>query len=117
MLYLQNAFRNSKLLSMKNKGKTLIVLKATQEKILAALQSVAGIVERRNTLPILANVLIRKTGVFFTDDEVPTSICQQRMKSSISTYFPLHMNTCSKELSKRASGFFTAAKLNLRNAP
>lgn len=40
----------------------MIVLKATQEKFLAALQSVAGIVERRHTLPILANVLIRKTG-------------------------------------------------------
>ena len=40
----------------------MIVLKATQEKVLAALQSVAGIVERRHTLPILANVLIRKSG-------------------------------------------------------
>lgn len=40
----------------------MIVLKATQDKILAALQSVAGIVERRHTLPILANVLIRKAG-------------------------------------------------------
>ena len=40
----------------------MIVLKATQEKVLSALQAVAGIVERRHTLPILANVLIRKTG-------------------------------------------------------
>ena len=40
----------------------MIVLKAAQEKVLAALQSVAGIVERRHTLPILANVLIRKHG-------------------------------------------------------
>jgi DNA polymerase-3 subunit beta len=40
----------------------MIVLKATQEKVLGALQAVAGIVERRHTLPILANVLIRKTG-------------------------------------------------------
>ena len=40
----------------------MIVLKAPQDKLLAALQSVAGIVERRHTLPILANVLIRKTG-------------------------------------------------------
>ena len=40
----------------------MIVLKATQEKVLSVLQSVAGIVERRHTLPILANVLIRKTG-------------------------------------------------------
>ena len=40
----------------------MIVLKAPQEKVLAALQSVAGIVERRHTVPILANVLIRKAG-------------------------------------------------------
>ena len=40
----------------------MIVLKAAQEQVLSVLQSVAGIVERRHTLPILANVLIRKTG-------------------------------------------------------
>ena len=40
----------------------MIVLKANQDKVLAILQSVAGIVERRHTLPILANVLISKTG-------------------------------------------------------
>ena len=40
----------------------MIVLKATQDKFLSVLQSVAGIVERRHTLPILANVLIRKSG-------------------------------------------------------
>ncbi len=40
----------------------MIVLKTAQEKVLSALQSVSGIVERRHTLPILANVLIRKTG-------------------------------------------------------
>ena len=40
----------------------MIVLKTAQIKVLSALQAVAGIVERRHTLPILANVLIRKTG-------------------------------------------------------
>ena len=40
----------------------MIVFKTAQEKVLSALQAVAGIVERRHTLPILANVLIRKTG-------------------------------------------------------
>jgi DNA polymerase-3 subunit beta len=39
----------------------MIVLKATQDKVLSVLQSVSGIVERRHTLPVLANVLIRKT--------------------------------------------------------
>src|SRR5690349_17310039 len=40
----------------------MLVMKAAQEKLLAALQAVSGIVERRHTLPILANVLIRKEG-------------------------------------------------------
>ena len=40
----------------------MIVLKAPQSKLLAVLQSVSGIVERRHTLPILANVMLRKTG-------------------------------------------------------
>ena len=49
----------------------MIVLKAPQQKLLEALQSVAGIVERRHTLPILANVLMKKTGAeieFTTSD-------------------------------------------------
>ena len=54
----------------------MIVLKATQEKVLSVLQSVAGIVERRHTLPILANVLIRKTGgqVQFTTSDLEIQI-------------------------------------------
>lgn len=40
----------------------MIVLKASQERVLTVLQAVAGIVQRRHTLPILANVLLRKTG-------------------------------------------------------
>jgi DNA polymerase-3 subunit beta len=40
----------------------MVVLKTTQDKLLAALQSVSGIVERRHTLPVLANVLLRKAG-------------------------------------------------------
>jgi len=40
----------------------MIVLKTSQEKVLGALQAVSGIVERRHTLPVLANVLLRKDG-------------------------------------------------------
>ena len=40
----------------------MIVFQSTQAQVLAALQSVSGIVERRHTLPVLANVLIRKVG-------------------------------------------------------
>jgi DNA polymerase-3 subunit beta len=54
----------------------MIVLKATQEKLLSVLQSVAGIVEKRHTLPILANVLVRKNGrdVQFTTSDLEIQI-------------------------------------------
>ena len=40
----------------------MLLVKANRELLLKPLQSVAGVVERRHTLPILANVLIEKTG-------------------------------------------------------
>lgn len=40
----------------------MIVFKSTQDTVLASLQAVAGIVERRQTLPILANVMLQKVG-------------------------------------------------------
>ena len=57
----------------------MIVLKATQDKVLSVLQSVAGIVERRHTLPILANVLIRKTG---TQLQLTTSDLEIQIRTS-----------------------------------
>jgi DNA polymerase-3 subunit beta len=54
----------------------MIVLKAAQEKLLGALQAVSGIVERRHTLPILANVLLRKSGgsVEFTTSDLEIQV-------------------------------------------
>ena len=54
----------------------MIVLKSPQEKFLGALQAVAGIVERRHTLPVLANVLLRKNGgeVEFTTSDLEIQI-------------------------------------------
>ncbi len=57
----------------------MIVLKATQDKVLSVLQSVAGIVERRHTLPILANVLLRKTG---TSVQVTTSDLEIQIRTT-----------------------------------
>ncbi|WP_171827027.1 hypothetical protein [Kinneretia aquatilis] len=39
----------------------MFVLKGTRDKVLAALQAVAGIIERRHTQPILAGVLINRS--------------------------------------------------------
>ena len=54
----------------------MIVLKAAQEKLLGALQAVAGIVERRHTLPILANVLLRKNAgdIEFTTSDLEIQV-------------------------------------------
>ena len=44
----------------------MLLLKTTRETLLAPLQTVAGIVEKRHTLPILSNVLIEKKGSMLT---------------------------------------------------
>eukprot|EP01031_Cornospumella_fuschlensis_P043520 gene43520-53209_t len=58
----------------------MIVLKAPQDQVLGALQAVAGIVERRHTLPILANVLIRKTG---NQVELTTSDLEIQVRTTV----------------------------------
>jgi DNA polymerase III subunit beta len=40
----------------------MVIVQSLQQNLLSALQGVAGIVERKHTLPILANVLLRKVG-------------------------------------------------------
>ena len=61
----------------------MIVLKAAQEKLLGALHAVAGIVERRHTLPILANVLLRKNAgdIEFTTSDLEIQV---RTKADLS---------------------------------
>lgn len=58
----------------------MILLKTTQDKILKALQAVSGIVERRHTMPVLANVLIRKAGRMI---ELTTSDLQVQVRTTI----------------------------------
>ena len=55
----------------------MIVLKAAQEKLLNALQAVSGIVERRHTLPILANVLAEARGSEVAKRTLPMCGCPQ----------------------------------------
>ena len=40
----------------------MLLLNTTRDALLAPLQSVAGIVEKRHTLPILSNVLLERAG-------------------------------------------------------
>jgi DNA polymerase-3 subunit beta len=54
----------------------MIIFKAAQHQVLEALQSVAGIVERRHTLPVLANVLLRKNddAIEFTTSDLEIQV-------------------------------------------
>lgn len=99
----------------------MIVLKATQDKVLAVLQSVAGIVERRHTLPILANVLIRRTPHF---DVMELEMCPAavevpaRHSAEVFTLFSRPAAKLKQALVPnlpRTSYF--SSKVNGRNAP
>ena len=52
------------------------LVKASRDALLKPLQVVSGIVERRQTLPILANILVRKDGerVSFTATDLEIQI-------------------------------------------
>ncbi len=88
----------------------MIELKATQDKVLAVLQSIQSIVERRHTLPSLDKVIIHKA---ITN---PTTA-----KPIVRSAHPVAalMAARNRDLSAvpRSIGFFSASKANLRNAP
>lgn len=88
----------------------MIVLKATQDKVLAVLQSVAGIVERRHTLPILDKVVIRRSDFNCSTAKASASKGYQPAESK-----PARQRSLSLVL--RCIGFFSSSKANLRNAP
>jgi len=95
----------------------MIVLKATQDKVLCVLLSVAGIIERRHTLPILANVLLRKIW------PTPFGHTSQAVANPVLACSPLLTLSARRGGSSgvtsrlRPKGFFSASKANLRNAP
>lgn len=117
----------------------MIVLKATQDKFLGVLQSVAGIAERRHTLPVLANVLIRKVGMSLCDQikQVDSFNLNQTAALAMQIFRPegrvlrvsgrgssgffspglRPVSNRSTTASLRLAGFFSASKTNLRNAP
>ena len=95
----------------------MIILKATQDTVLSVLQSVVGIVERRHTPPVLANVLLRQTG------SSTLGQTSQAVTSPVSACRPLLASGSRRGGSSgvlsglRSNGFFSASKANLRKAP
>jgi hypothetical protein len=95
-------------------GNPMIVLKCTQDKLLSVLQSVSGIVERRHALPLFQNVLIPGSAS-------ATSNFIDLLRSLTNTP-PVNQNFLVKQANQteplnQQMGFFSAQKLNMRNAP
>ena len=96
----------------------MIVLKAPQDHVLAALQAVAGMIERRHTLPLLV--------AHFGDRCKPLAAVFNAgpVKRAFLRLLPLRKaaprpgNGHSILARARAlAGFFSSAKVNARNAP
>jgi hypothetical protein len=95
-------------------GNFMIVFKCTQDKLLSVLQSVSGIVERRHTLPLFQNVLLRGSA-----STTPNFVCLLRSLTNTPRTpqkFNLQLANQTEPLNQQM-GFFSAQKLNMRNAP
>lgn len=110
----------------------MIVLKAAQDNVLAALQVVSGIVQRRHTLPILANILRRGRDLSKNYDDyvamrrdrmTPVQLLQilaPLLPEPVRLPVKLASQGCLELARRRARklrGFFGASKVNARNAP
>lgn len=110
----------------------MIVLKAPQEQVLDALQAVSGLVERRHTLPILANILGRGRDVSYLYDDyiemrrtrlTPPQLPQAMPLQQAEPVRPPARSTSTASLGlarrrvRKLRGFFSATKVNARNAP
>jgi len=95
----------------------MIVLKATQDKVLAALQAVAGIIERRHTLPILAGVLAKRSkSLAAIFNAGPENLRLVRLPP-LRKHAPKPTNAHPIVACARApAGFFSPAKVNALNA-
>lgn len=89
----------------------MIVLKCAQDKLLSVLNSLAEIIERRHVLPVLQ-----------TPTAPPTMPTHARLLRALSKTASAPMKfgdlrTQAAEPLNQQIGFFSASKLNMRNAP
>ena len=92
----------------------MIVLKCTQDRLLSVLQSISGIVERRHVLPLSQNVLARDS-----TSAMPSFVgLLHSLTNAPRTPQKYHVQLANQtEPLRQYIGFFSAQKLNMRNAP
>lgn len=95
-------------------GNPMLVLKCTQDKLLSVLQSVSGIVERRHALPLFQNVLIRGSASATSNF---VSLLRSLTNAPLVNQKLLVKQANQTEPLNQQMGFFSAQKLNMRNAP
>lgn len=102
----------------------MIVLKAPQDQVLAALQAICGIVERRHTLPLLDRVIIGTRGQASAYEDYVQLRRAQPMLMRVLPVLPPVVHEIVRPPIKQAlgrvrelRGFFGATKVNARNAP
>ncbi|MDR1646912.1 MAG: DNA polymerase III subunit beta [Zoogloeaceae bacterium] len=78
----------------------MVILKSQRDALLAPLQSVSGIVERRHTLPILSNVLLEKQGDVLT---------------LVATDIEIQITTVSRQVGGEEEGAMTVAARKLQD--
>lgn len=102
----------------------MIVLKAPQDQVLAALQAVSGIVARRHTMPLLARIIIGTRPRASTyEDYVQLRRVQPMLTRLLPILPPLVPEIVRPSIKlalggvRELRGFFGATKVNARNAP
>jgi hypothetical protein len=101
-------------------GNPMIAFKCSQDKLLSVLQSVSNIIERRWTLPSLAGCCISSGQIVPTTAPMPTVLIGllRHLIASKTTNVKSHdFKPATVEGANHHMGFFSAQKLNMRNAP
>lgn len=97
----------------------MIVLKASEDQVLGALQAVSGLVERRHTLPIF-NILKRHYEQPVGDIAsliLPFSTVHLALLDMVFFDAPRSRARLKQGPIGTRGGFFSACKVNARNAP
>jgi hypothetical protein len=98
----------------------MIVLKCSQDKLLSVLQSISNIIERRWTRPSIVECCISSDQIVTTSVPMPPGLIgllRHLIASKTSNLKSHGHKPTTAEGPNHRTGFFSAQKLNMRNAP